>query len=268
MNLFPANVISKLYKDHPKFIFFLFVLLIISNIIFPLFSYGKGQSDKICKSSANATCSNTSAPSTLGAEQNNCTSELFKENLDQWNTQYYYYKDSDYWCPITGFNDPVMWNKNQISPNFKEITVEYEIKQRDKNSTIPRSLIVQYGDKKPIFKLWTNDGETQQLFRFAKANTDFSDLIKENAFELPDPVKDGQPNIFKILTTNINGTDIALNFIFNYTSSKINIRIPQTISKNIKVPVSDATSTLEKFPFGIGTYNGNCIRPISFKLCR
>jgi len=218
------------------------------------------------------------------AEQNKCVSKNFDK--DQWNRQRFQ-EENGFWCPKESFTDPVMWLQEGFSLEQSSFSIEYEIKKGEKDFGKPPSFVLEYALKKdiskkvsdetitPIYKLWTPEGETLQLFRFSK-NYDYSNtevdlnklLTPEEAYTLSSPVKVGnQTDKMTIFLTGKNGNELILNFSYNYTDLILGKGLLDTITKTVKLPVSDVTTTKEVSYYGIGTFKGNCIRPVSYTIC-
>lgn len=203
-----------------------------------------------------------------------CFEENFSGNETKWKTKFYRSEDG-FWCP-TKFTDPVIWYEDGLKANFENFSIEYEIKRDEKLKTDnPPSFIFAYGKEDeedgPIFKLWVPENPNLQLFGFAK-NLDFeatkSALIREIPETLSEPVKIGKvTNTLVFVPTHREGNNLFLNFTFKYTSSRTDKSENDTFSKKIKLPISDIPTSAKTFPFGIGTYIGNCIKPISYEIC-
>ncbi len=203
-----------------------------------------------------------------------CYKEIFSENESKWETKFYIRQGDGFWCPTQDL-DPVIWYKDGLIVNFSKLTIEYEIKENDRlKRDNPPSFILAYGRKeiggKPIFKLWVPEGEILQLFGFEK-NSDFDseeqNMDRENAVSLKDPVQIRRVDKLTIEPTRKEGNNLYINFIYYYTSSNNLEGEDDTIQKEVKLPVSNIQSSTQKLPFGIGTYVGNCIKPISYEIC-
>ena len=135
----------------------------------------------------------------------------------------------------------------------------------------PPSFIFAYGKEKPIFKLWVPECDGLQLLGFAR-NPDFdsvdSGLEREPAEPLSDPVESGRVDTLRVEPSYAKGNDLFLNFTYNYTSSKTESGEDDTIPKEVKLPISDIPSSTKTFPFGVGTYVGNCIKIVSYEICQ
>lgn len=225
--------------------------------------------------------------STEDKSEQNCVAENFIET--DWDTSRFNKIENGFWCPKNSFVDPVMWWQKGIPLSYKSSTLEYEIKKAKTSFGYPPSLILEFAQKKdpqslvynstitPIYKLWVPEGESLQLFRFSK-NQDYTgssknpdDLLKpEEAFTLRSPVKLGGNNTLKIIFLDKIGNSINASFLYTYIpdfANGLDTPISDPISKNIKLPLSNTNSTNEHFYYGLGTYKGNCIRPISFYMC-
>jgi hypothetical protein len=201
-----------------------------------------------------------------------CPKKSFSENEAEWDTAFYRKDRDGFWCPTRDL-DRLMWYKDGVLVNFKALVIEYEIKRDDTfKGDNPPSFIFGYGREKPVFKLWVPENPNLQLFRFAK-NLDFDSeeatLAAEPAVTLSDPVKFGKTtNTLEVKQSYAEGNELTLNFIFNYTSSLPPYKGEKdTVPKQVKMPISNVPTSAEKYPFGIGTYIGNCIRPVSYTIC-
>jgi len=233
-------------------------------------------------------CGEVGSGETLGGNNIRLQKETCKStNFDQteWNTSRYE-ELNGYWCPKNIFDDPVMWLNKPTTLSFVTFSVEYEIKKGRQDFHKPQSLVLEFAqirdkgkavsDKTvmPVYKLWVPEGTNNQLFRFSR-NNDYSVesnepltvLTPEEANELSSEVANNQIDVFSVDQTRRDGKEQYVNFIYTYTPTKINKGISDTISKTIKLPTSDAGSSEEIFAFGIGTFKGNCIRPVSYKIC-
>lgn len=196
----------------------------------------------------------------------------FSGNEKEWQTQLYRKKKDGFWCPKEGFIDPIIWYEEGLKPNFKRLVFEYEIKKDDElKRNNPPSFVFAYGKEKEILKSWVPEGENLQLWGFAK-NLNFdlgkSELTRETPESLSSPVRRSMIDTFSVEPAVIQGNDLFLNFDYQYTSALTKDEAHKILPKQIKMQISNISASLEKYPFGIGTYVGNCIRIISYEICQ
>lgn len=277
MGILPENYFSGFSKRERYFILIIFILL------FLLFLFKK---DNLLIKKPEITPTSeerNTPPETLGISRSEKKCEIKQFSTDDWNTSRFYNNSDGFWCPRSTWSDPVMWLKNGIPLKSNRFYIEYEIIKDKKDSSNPPSLIVEYAQKKdltenareetllPIYKLWTPEGSNNQLFRFSKNinyssnETNLENVLKpEEAYSLSSSVKSGTNNSLAITTTNMKGNEINLNFTYNYTSAELDKGISDTVSKSIKMPVSDVESSNDSFYYGIGTFKDYCIRIVSY----
>lgn len=195
-----------------------------------------------------------------------CRTEDLQTNRNKWDTNNLKERSGGLWCPKEGWTDPVMWYQSGIKPSFKSLEVQYMI-VKGKTSN-PPSFILAFGNNKPIFKLWVPEGENLQLFRFSwNQNLDGNELTPDLAEALPDPVKPGRPDTIKIEQGAVSGNEVTFNITYLYTSSLSNVGTRGIFPKKVRMLDSDVVASAAKYPFGIGTYFGNCLSQISYTIC-
>lgn len=208
-------------------------------------------------------------------------------NSSEWNLERYNPDKEEFYCPKSSFTDPVMWLKTGISLDQKRFSIQYQVKKQTNESKKPLSFILEFGQKldgskeisaknvMPIYKLWTPEGENLQLFRFSKnltykktENPDDS-LIPDEAYSLSAPATGESIDSLTAQISDKNSNDVVINFTHNYT-----IQLPDRpkgisdiIPKSIRLPVSDTSTSSDSYYFGVGTFVGNCIKPISYISC-
>ncbi|MCL5091103.1 MAG: hypothetical protein M1514_03780 [Patescibacteria group bacterium] len=267
---------SDLPSNIPKKYWWIGVIVYAISIVFTFLGSRKLASSQT-RQECNQVCGTGTQEPNLPGEQNKssdgnkeiCPETFFQGKEGNWETKFYSGEKDGFWCVNEGWEDPVMWFKEGLRPNFKKIIVNYEIRKDEKKRVDrPPSLIVAYGKTKPIFKLWTPEGGSLQLFGFAK-NPDFelTELVRDPPETLSDSVKKWMKDVLEIDTTLIEGNNLSLNFLYKHTSLNSGQGVSEIIQKVVKVPDSDAKTTMEKYQLGVGTYKGNCIRIISYKIC-
>ncbi len=198
-----------------------------------------------------------------------CKTKNFDPN--EWENRDYLDNKDGYLCPKNGWVDPVLWYKEGVKPGFSSIYIEFEIKKDLKNITPnPPSFITAYGKDLPIFKSWSPEEPNLQLFRFAK-NLDLNRkiLTGELGEEFSNPVKPYQKDSFTIEQNRVLETgEVLLNFTYKYSSNLTGeAESPETFPKKVRMPGSDPGLSSVRYPFGIGTFEGNCLKPLIIKIC-
>ena len=185
------------------------------------------------------------------AKQDNCLSYLPVQNIDI-NTEFDQIKERDgsyYPTGKGGTWEGMVWITQELNPSFKNIFIEYEIVSDDTNNKPPAftwsiARTLKDGTRQFIAKSWvpeyseTNGEDIPQLFGYAK-NVDYTknELKREPSESLPDAVKAGQLDSFRIESTGISGNEMMVNFVYNYTSNSTGVALPFTLQKKNTISI-------------------------------
>ena len=189
-------------------------------------------------------------------------------------------KTGEYYSPTGAGNtlEGIIWLEKALKPSFRKVFIEYEIITKNKNK--PPSFIWNIAregkknNRQVTAKIWAPEyteidgAKIPQLIGFAQTK-DYTENSLERRIpeELPDPVKRGQLDSLTIEPTNVNGTEMDTNFIYNFTSERNNIAVPYSFTRKLIFPFSNLSNSNELLDIGIGTYIGNEIRIVSLKVC-
>lgn len=207
-----------------------------------------------------------------------CVVGRLPENKSDWSTKLYgQYWREEYLYPRI-WTDPVMWLSKAIHPDFSEIIVEYRIiPNAEIDSTNPPSLILELSpniskEGKGVgsaFKLWLpekNGDNPPQLLGFATYSETTGQLEREPAVTLPSSVKPGKQDNLRISSEAVNGNEITYKFEYSFTSNVSDGVTSYTKMKTVKFP--NAINSSATYNLGIGTYSGNKIQILSYKVCQ
>jgi len=86
--------------------------------------------------------------------------------------------------------------------------------------------------------------------------------------DISDVKKRNQIDTLRITNADINGSEMTLNFKYNYISDRTSVAPnPFPFTKIIKLPISDTISVPDFLDFGVGTRVGNGIKVVSMDIC-
>jgi hypothetical protein len=102
--------------------------------------------------------------------------------------------------------------------------------------------------------------------KIVKKETGFS-LQRENIKELDEPIEYGTEAELKTRIRIIEKNKVGFDFNLKYISALNGESIENGFSYEVDLPVPNPESELSKVQIGFGTFQGNCIKPVSYKFC-
>lgn len=271
--------VKTFYKKHPTLALVVYFLIAGMGWVDNLINLYNKMIPRI-SSVETSTTTEQKTPATPAPQPppNTCITGRLPENKSDWNTKLYgqYWKDA-YLYPRM-WTDPVMWLNKSIRSDFSEVVIEYRIIPNPTTPSInPPSLILELSPSiskegkgvESAFKLWLpekNNDNPPQLFGFAKHSEATQQLEREPAETLPSSVKPEKQDNLRIIPEAINGNEITYKFDYSFTSNVSDGVTSYTKMKTVKFP--NAITSSATYNFGIGTYAGNKIQILSYRICQ
>ncbi len=213
----------------------------------------------------------------IKAGKSNCISGKFPDDSDDWSIQQQYDQPDEegFYCARLGsdFPSPDIWYRNNIPTKFESIEFRYKVKNRNEDINIFPSFIVSFGKNPYVFRFYLPLESNPQLVGFQKIKVSTSsksgyDLERENARELKAPIKDEVENELKIRISIEQGNKAIFSFNPIFISAINEESIEDGISYNLIFPNDPKPgSEFSETKIGFGTFQGSCIKPISYKFC-
>ncbi len=177
----------------------------------------------------------------------------------------YYHETKQGFCPDEGWEDPVLWLKEDIPAKFIKLMIDFELsKEKEIDTANPHTFITALGKEIPIWKTWSpDDRDNNQIFRLSK-NLDLNRKILSptKSETMNAPVRLGDNNTFEIVRKQDTSTGAIYHFSHTYTSDKTGTTVSSDpFTENINLP------SAQSIEFGIGTFRGYCVKPTRVEIC-
>jgi len=200
------------------------------------------------------------------ANNNKCTEGKFEEKIDDWEiTQYAKPDEEGFYCPRSwsSFSSPDIWYKKDIPTKFESIEIKYRIKS--KNSTTP-SFIFSIGKGLRILRIYIPE-KNPQLVGFENISMTDSNLERVEPRQLEKgPIKYGPEVNMKVQPIINEGNKATYTFNLKYISDTIGESVETSLRYDVSLPDPEPQSQYSVQHIGLGTFKGNCIKPISYQL--
>jgi hypothetical protein len=214
-------------------------------------------------------------PTSKTSETTLCESGEFTEKLikDNWVVRYYDGPDEDgFYCPrsFATFSSPDIWYKKSVPTAFDSIRIRYQLKNKDNSVIKPPSFIFSIGDNPRILRFYVPE-ETYQIVGFEKiVKEDNSFILKRQeggGGTLDEPIEYGSEAELETKLSIIEKNKAVVSFNLKYISALSTKSTENGFSYQIDLPFPNPESELSKLKIGFATFKGNCIKPISYKIC-
>ena len=199
-----------------------------------------------------------------------CSEKKFESNTPDWLfNEYNDPDDGGFYCvrKRSNFSSPEIWNRNTIPANFKSVQITFEIKNEDIANEDPPSFIFSLGQIPRLFRFYVPE-TLPQVIGFEKidlnATSSKQGLIRTEPKELKDPIKDNTQTELTVRPFIIKDNKAKYIFDVKYISAQTGNTEEETFEYDVKLPFPDASSAVD---FGIGTFEGSCIKPVRYKIC-
>jgi len=209
----------------------------------------------------------------LNEKNTSCVGEVFEDKLKDWKISHYSGIDkSGFYCPRSSspFPSPDIWYKNQIPKIFDSIEIKYQSKNKDNSINNPSAFIFSLGEDPRILRFYVSEKDFQvvgfEKIMINKAGQPFEREAPGRI--LANPIKDGTEISLTIKPVQISGNKIAFSFILNYISDNTGSSMNDTFNYIVDLPDPNPESDYSKTEFGFATLKGDCIKPISYKICK
>lgn len=216
--------------------------------------------------------SSTSSDSVDNKEKTICPGGAFADDLSNWKTNYYSKVDKDgFYCPrsLAPFPSPDIWYKNQIPKIFSSIEIKYQSKNKDNSIDNPSAFIFSLGENPRILRFYITEKDFQVVgFEKIIIDKEGQPLERESPGKvLANPIKDGTEVSLLIEPVQISGNKVAFKFTLSYISDNTNSSVVDTFNYVVDLPDPKPESDYSKTEFSFATLKGDCIKPISYKIC-
>lgn len=203
-----------------------------------------------------------------------CEGGMFIEKSDKWKTTSFNQPDEDgFYCPRSTkkFLYSNIWYKNPVPTEFDSVELRYKLRNKDNSTSTPPSLIlsVSQWEGSDILRLYVPQEKNWQIVGFEKIvkKEDGFSMEWEKPQELDEPIEYGTEAELKMRIRIIEKNKARFDFNLKYISALSGKSIENGFSYEVNLPVPSPESELSKLQIGFGTFQKNCIKPISYKFC-
>lgn len=205
---------------------------------------------------------------TESRESQPCTEVKFEDNLDDWIIEHYDKPDeSGFYCPRGySFKSPDIWHEKLIPILFNLIEIKYRSKNKNDKIDNPAAFIFSIGEDPRILRFYITETNPQVIgFEKISIKDPTKELEREDGKELEDPIQYGTEVILRIESVKGAGNEVIFHFNLKYISAVTEGPMDNSFSYSVILPSPDSEKSEVKVSFG--TLKGDCIKPVSYKIC-
>lgn len=200
-------------------------------------------------------------------KKDRCISGDFEEHKNLWEVDKYFKVDEEgYYCPMRrGYQFWEIWYTEKLPVGFTSATLRYLLKDGTPGNDIPPPAVFSYGDNnKRFYTIIIPDGDLKSVrFKGEEGAAKPQGRLKEEMNINNEMIITIKP---RVLSPTKN--EIKVTFDLTYISKVSGDQMPpEPFEYDTKVPAVSPEEEGAKKQFGLGTFNGDCIKPIWFEIC-
>lgn len=215
---------------------------------------------------------NDSINKIIDDKKGGCIEGKFEDSLNDWEiTQYDKPDEEGFYCPRlrSPFSSPDIWYKKDMPTKFESIEIRYKLRNKNDKDTTPPSFILSVGKELRIFRIYVPEKSPQLIgFENVYMGDGGIDLKRVDPKKLEKgPIRYGPEAEMNIQFTAKESNKVTYTFTLKYFSDTADGPVEEALNYDVNLPDPDLKSKYSIQRLGLGTFKGDCIKPISYKFC-
>jgi hypothetical protein len=217
----------------------------------------------------NATAAEDSGGKVAG-KQTSCEEEAaFADNTFNWS--YVGYTEPDkggFYCvkESSPYLSPIIWSQYSLTPLFGSMTFEYLVRNSDESAPEAPSFIFALGENPKLSRFIVPE-VGQRVVGFQHINIDDleGEMKRASSTALTEAIKNNTHVRVTVRAQTIKANQISYRYNVNYIAASSGEAIEDVFSYDVTMPFPNPATIATSF--GIGTFKGGCLRPVSYQIC-